>query len=165
MYRALDRTRSKMPLPSRYVALKVLHSGAVADADALANLRAEFHCAQTLSHPNIVNVFELDQDGPLIFMTMELLDGEPLDALLARRRSQPLPQAMALAIIRDVGAALVHAHDRGVVHGDLQPRHIIITASGEVRVIDFAAARSSTDNASAETNAYASCEALESPDC
>jgi len=161
VYRALDRTRSKLPLASQYVALKVLHANATTDADALASLRAEFHCAQSLSHPNIVNVLELDLNGPLIFMTMELLDGESLDALLARRRAQPLPHAMALAIIRDVGAALVHAHERGVVHGDLQPRHIMITESGEVRVIDFAAARTSSDNSSPETNAYASCEALE----
>lgn len=161
VYRALDRTRSRLPLPSQYVALKVLHPSAAANANTLANLRAEFHCAQSLSHPNIVNVFELDLDGPLIFMTMELLDGEPLDALLAQRRAQPLPHAMALAIIRDVGAALVHAHERGVVHGNLQPRHIMITASGEVRVIDFAAARTAGNNSSPETNAYASCEALE----
>jgi serine/threonine protein kinase len=161
VYRALDRTRSKLPLANQYVALKVFHPSAVASADALANLRTEFHCAQSLSHPHIVNVLELNQDGPLIFMTMELLDGETLEALLARRRAQPLPQAMALAIIRDVGAALAYAHERGVVHGDVQPRHIMITEHGAVRVIDFAAARTASDNASPETNAYASCEALE----
>ncbi len=161
VYRALDRTRGKLPLASQYVALKVFHPSALASADALASLRTEFHCAQSLAHPHIVNVFELDQDGPLVFMTMELLDGETLDVLLARRRAQPLPQAMALAIIRDVGAALVYAHERGVVHGDLQPRHIMITEHGGVRVIDFAAARTASDNAAPETNAYASCEALQ----
>jgi eukaryotic-like serine/threonine-protein kinase len=161
VYRAVDRERSNLPLHTRCVALKILHTHVLAEAGALANLRVEFQCAQTLSHPNIVNVYELEQFGPTTFMTMELLDGQPLSALLERYRRQPLPRPVALAIIRDAGAALVHAHERGVVHGNLQPRHIMITSNGEVRVMNFAAARTSNIEPGPETNPYASCEALE----
>ena len=161
VYRALDRQRGKLPQPSQQLALKILHAGALADPGALASVRVEFQCAQSLAHPNIVNVYDLEQDGPLTFMTMELLDGEPLSTLLERYGRQPLPRAIAMAIIRDIGAALVHAHERGVVHGDLQPRHIMITANGEVRVTNFAAARTVDPGPGAEISVYACCEALE----
>ena len=161
VYRALDRERRKLPQSNQHVAVKVLRASALSGPGALANLRVEFQCAQSMSHPNIVNVYELEQDGPLSFLTMELLDGEPLEALLERHGRHPLPRAAALAIIRDVGAALVHAHERGVVHGNLQPRHIMITANGEVRVTNFAAARADYLESAPEANVYASYEALE----
>ena len=161
VYRALDRERRKLPQSNQHVAVKILRTSAMTGPGAQANLRVEFQCAQSLSHPNIVNVYELEQDGPLSFLTMELLEGEPLEALLERHGRQPLPRSAALAIIRDVGAALVHAHERGVVHGNLQPRHIMITANGEVRVTNFAAARADYLESAPEANVYASCEALE----
>jgi serine/threonine protein kinase len=161
VYRALDRERRKLPQSKQHVALKILRAAALTGSNAQANLRVEFQCAQSMSHPNVVNVYELEQDGALSFLTMELLDGEPLEALLERQGRQALPRPAALAIIRDVGAALVHAHERGVVHGNLQPRHIMITASGEVRVTNFAAARADYLESAPEANVYASCEALE----
>ena len=161
VYRALDRERRKLPQANQQLALKILRAAAMAGPGAQANLRVEFQCAQSMSHPNVVNVYELEQDGPFTFMTMELLDGEPLGTLLERHGRQPLPHSAALAIIRDLGAALVHAHERGVVHGNLQPRHIMITANGEVRVTNFAAARANYLETAPEANVYASCEALE----
>ncbi len=161
VYRALDRQRRKLPQSNQQLAVKILRASAMTGPGAQANLRIEFQCAQSMSHPNVVNVYELEQDGPLSFLTMELLDGEPLEALLERHGRQPLPRAAALAIIRDVGAALVHAHERGVVHGNLQPRHIMITTNGEVRVTNFAAARADYLESAPEANVYASCEALE----
>ena len=161
VYRALDRERRKLPQTNQHVALKILRASALSGPGAQANLRVEFQCAQSLSHPNVVNVYELEQDGPLAFLTMELLDGEPLSTLLERHGRQPLPRSAALAIIRDVGAALVHAHERGVVHGNLQPQHIMITSNCEVRVTNFAAARANYFEAAPEADVYASCEALE----
>ena len=161
VYRALDRERRKLPQSNQHVAVKILRASAMTGPGAQANLRVEFQCAQSMSHPNVVNVYELEQDGPLSFLTMELLEGEPLEALLERHGRQPLPRSAALAIIRDVGAALVHAHERGVVHGNLQPRHIMITVNGEVRVTNFAAARADYLENAPEANVYASCEALE----
>jgi serine/threonine protein kinase len=153
IYQALDQRRTDQGSDVRRVALQILHRSGTNAAVALAERRQEFRDAQRLAHPNIVSVHELDLDGACIFVTMDLVPGEPLSVLLARRRGQALPRAAALAIIRDVGAALVYAHERGVVHGDLQPANIVISATGEVRVRGFGAVRAHSN--------YASCEQLE----
>jgi hypothetical protein len=103
---------------------------------------------------------------------MELLNGALLSRVLNARHSAALPRAYALAIIRDAGAALAHAHSRGVVHGDVNPQNIFFTNEGELRVLDFGAAHSmrrtgwSADDASSlgppvATLGYASCQLLE----
>ena len=90
--------------------------------------------------PNIVRVHEFDRDGGVAFFTMELLSGALLSRVLNARGAVALPRPEALAVIRDIGAALVHAHSRGVVHGDVNPQNIFITNEGDLRVLDFGAA-------------------------
>lgn len=153
LYQAVDQAATEVPPDLRHVAIQVLRHGDSDAGLALAELRQEFRDAQQLSHPNIVRVRELDHDGACYFMTMDFVPGESLTALLGRRQRKALPRATALAIIRDLGAALVHAHERGVVHGDLQPHYVMISATGEVRVRGFGAVRASSN--------YASCEQLE----
>jgi serine/threonine protein kinase len=172
VYQALDRYRASLDLEECLVALKVLRSARASSASA-RNLGREFHNAQRLSHPNVINVYEIDHDGELPFYTMELLEGARLDEILVRRNGAPLPTGWALAIIRDIGAAITHAHERGVVHGDLKPSNVIITQKGEVRVLDFGGQLlsprepvfSELDDAGEiycpATPAYASCEQLE----
>jgi hypothetical protein len=135
VYRALDRYRASLGLPDSCVALKIVTSQPLGAANALALVR-EFHNAQQLSHPNVINVYEIDHEGDASFYTMELLDGERLSQLL-ERTGGPLSAPYALSIIRDIGAAIAHAHSRGVVHGDLKPHNIFITYGGQVRVLDF----------------------------
>jgi serine/threonine protein kinase len=106
-----------------------------------------------LSHRNIVNVFELDRDADVVFFTMEFLDGELLIDLMERLRPAVMQRLQAWQIIRQLGAGLEHAHERGIVHGDLNPRNILVTRDGEVRILGFGAAQA--------TPAYASCEMLE----
>jgi serine/threonine protein kinase len=170
VFRALDRFRATLPGAHQYVALKILHTGDSPE-QTLANLRLEFHCGQVLSHKNIVNVYELDRDGDVVFFTMELLEGEPLSAVRDRLRGAPIHDAQAWQLIEQLGAGLTHAHERGIVHGDLKPRNIFITREGELRILDFGAAhRVMTGTLPAEhadhspncgTPAYASCEQLE----
>ncbi len=119
----------------------------------LAERRAEFQLAQPLSHPNVLGVRELDQDGVYIYLTMNLMRGETLSALLERRSGKALARSAAFAIIRDIGAALSYAHDHGVVHGNLQPGAILISPAGELRIRGFGAQRA--------LSCYASCEQLE----
>jgi hypothetical protein len=171
VFRALDRYRSTLPETQQYVALKVLHAGGHCSEETLANLRLEFHCGQLLSHRNIVNVYELDRDGDVVFFTMELLAGEPLSDVIARFRPAAPRRSQAWQLIRQLGAGLAHAHERGVVHGDLKPRNIFITREGELRILDFGAAHSlaviepPSEHANHAptygTPAYASCEQLE----
>jgi serine/threonine protein kinase len=170
VFKALDRFRATLPEAHQFVALKVLHAGADCPAHACASVRLGFHCAQVLSHRNIVNVYELDRDGDVIFFTMELLDGEPLGNLLERLRLGALQKARAWELIRQLGEGLAHAHERGIVHGGLSPQNIMITSQGELRILNFGAAHGFMANSPADraesplssnARAYASCEQLE----
>ena len=168
VFKALDRYRSDLPEEERYVAIKILHPNSDNRGDLLADLRREFYCAQTLSHESIVNVYEMDRDGDVDFFTMELVEGELLSSVMARLHPAPLSRPQAWAIIRDVGAGLGHAHSRNVVHADLKPHNILITQSGEVRILDFnnAVGRYAEDAVhwkpalSSVTPSYACCELL-----
>jgi hypothetical protein len=141
VYKAVDRHRAHLDPASRCVAVKVLKLNYLDRPDELAQLEREFHQAQSLSHPNVVSVFDLDRDGNVYFIVMELLEGELLADILKRLDGKPMARHYALGIISSVGAALAHAHQRGVVHADIKPRNIMITTSGEVRVLDFGFAR------------------------
>lgn len=167
VFRALDRYRSSLPDAEQYVALKVLHAGRDCSEQTIRDLRRELHCGQVLSHQNIVNVFELDRDGDVVFFTMELLEGELLGDVINRMRPAAMQRLQAMQIIRQLGAGLEHAHERGVVHGDLKPRNLLITREGQLRILDFGAAQTVARTQSGErasmsgTPAYASCEMLE----
>jgi serine/threonine protein kinase len=172
VFKALDRYRCDLPEGNRHVAIKLLHEKIGGDPEILANLRREFYCAQTLSHRNIVKVYELDRDDDAAFFTMELLEGELLSGLIEQMHPLPMSRSYAWAIMRDVGAGLAHAHSRNVVHADIKPQNIMITHSGELRILDFGASSAPTrrrsladlpqkDNILALTPAYACCELLD----
>jgi len=163
VFKAADLYRCDLPQASRIVAIKFLHDTAD-HPETVSKLRREFYCAQALSHPNIVKVFELDRDDGIEFFTMEFLDGEPLSVTLEKLAPAPLSRSRAWAIIGEMAAGLAHAHSRNVVHGDLKPQNIMITSSGETRILDFGASSAEVarkSNSSAMTPAYASCELLE----
>jgi serine/threonine protein kinase len=134
--------------------------------ELFAELRREFQHLQLLSHPNIVRVFEFDRDGPIAFFTMELLSGVLLSRVLQARGHVPLERSQALAVIRDVGAGISHAHSRGVIHGDINPQNIFLTSTGDLRVLDFGAShtRAAIDGEltlPCTTPGYASCQVME----
>ena len=137
VFEAIDRYRLASADGGQRVALKVLHGQA---PNQLAELRREFQHLQSLTHPNIVRAHEYDRDGDVAFFTMEYLSGLSLSRVLSARAPSPLERPHARAIIRDIAAALAHAHAHGVVHGDLNPANIFITDDGELRVLDFGAA-------------------------
>ena len=172
VFNAVDRYRCDLLEADRQVAIKVLYENIRNRPEVMANLRREFYCAQTLSHRNIVKVYELDQEDDVAFFTMELLAGEPLSGVIERMRLLSIPSSYAWAIIRDVGAGLAHAHSRNVVHADIKPQNIMITTSGEVRILDFgvssvvtrerwSADRIRQNRFAAVTPAYACCELLD----
>jgi serine/threonine protein kinase len=139
VFAAADQYRVDRSGGDQRIALKVLHTEIIKRPRLFAELRREFQHLQSLSHPNIVRVHEFDRDGDLAFFTMEYLSGALLSRVLSVGDSGPPYRPYALAIVRDVGAAIAHAHARGVVHGDLNPANIFITDAGEVRVLDFGA--------------------------
>lgn len=169
VYKAIDGFRREHGEIDCHIAIKVLHEGTRGQPAALSRLRREFYCAQVLSHPNVVNVFELDRDGDLDFFTMEWLDGELLSAVLQEFAGRPMPRSAAWDIIRQIGEGVAHAHERKVVHADLKPHNIMLIKSGQVRILDFGASSGTPRalgqehaprNPLALTPAYASCELL-----
>ena len=170
VFKALDRYRSSLPPPHCYVAVKVLCESPESSEEITgAALQQELHCAQTLSHPNIAKVFDFDRDENLDFFTMELLEGELLSDIIRRCHPVPMSRAHAWSIIGQIASGLQHAHERHIVHADLKPQNIMITDSGEVRILDFGAAhilkpehaRTANRSSHSVTPAYACCELLE----
>lgn len=137
VYKALDRHRANLDESARYVAIKLLHTSFENRAQALVELEREFHRAQSLSHPNIASVFDLDKDEGTYFIVMELLEGDLLANILRRLDHRPMARAHALALIDSIGSALAYAHRREIAHGDLKPRNVMVTSDGEVRVLEF----------------------------
>jgi serine/threonine protein kinase len=172
VFEAMDEYRIDLPTTSQRLAVKVLHSAVAHREELLAELQREFQHLQLLSHPNVVRVHEFDRDGDIAFFTMEFLNGALLSKVLNARKGIALARAHALAIMRDSGAALAHAHARGVVHGDINPQNIFITNGGELRVLDFGASHKmlrdgwtlggeSSAREPVATPGYASCQLLE----
>lgn len=169
-YKAFDRHRRHLPGPARFVAVKVLKSRYKNQPAAIAELERESYEAQSISHPNVVSVFDLDKHGDTFFIVMELLDGELLSSVLRWLDDRPLARSRALNIIGTIGGALAHAHQRNIVHADLKPSNVMITNSGELKLLDFGFARrhdldpwiadsaSEEVSPSATTPAYASSE-------
>jgi eukaryotic-like serine/threonine-protein kinase len=127
----------------RDVAVKVLHRHLAADADTGARFRREARAVAGLSHSNIVPVFDGGADDGSPFMVMELVQGASLrDVLVAGGR---LDAGTTAHLLRQVLDALDHAHGNGVVHHDLKPENVLVTAQGLVKVADFGLARALSD--------------------
>ncbi|MDH5179433.1 MAG: protein kinase [Gammaproteobacteria bacterium] len=169
VYKAQDLRKVEANDVNPNVAVKVLNSNFQDHPDAFVTLQREASRSHTLSHPNIVTVHDFDRDGDVIYMTMELLNGQALDELL---QDEPagLPKEQALQIINDYCTAIAYAHKKGIIHSDLKPGNIFITESGS-KVLDFGIARITTDatqqdhfdagDLGAMTPSYASLEMIE----
>ncbi|MBO2451959.1 serine/threonine protein kinase [Actinomadura barringtoniae] len=124
----------------RPVAVKLLPTAADADPDLVARFRREAQLAAVLQHPGVTVVHDIDEDDGLLYLVMELLDGEDLAKVLARRPDgMPVEQAVSYAM--QICGALAAAHARGIVHRDIKPANLILTASGWVKICDFGIAR------------------------
>src|SRR5437016_5427927 len=124
----------------RTVALKFLPQNLASDLLVSERLRREARLASALNHPNICTVYEVGEDSGEVFIAMEYVDGQPLSEAI---RAGGLPLETTLRLGRQLASALAHAHDRGVVHGDLKPANIIVTPQGEAKILDFGLARRS----------------------
>jgi len=129
-------------ITGRREAMKVLASGNANAAEQSERFLREIRLQASLSHPNIAVVhtaFWINDDLALV---CELLEGESLQQLLER---QPLSQTQALDIMAQVLGALSYAHARGIIHRDISPANIFLTAGGIVKIIDFGLAKAATD--------------------
>lgn len=141
VFKALDRNREDFRARNPYIALKLLSDAFRQHPDAVMALQRETERAQSLAHEYIVKVFDFDYDGPHAYMTMELLEGEPLEAWLQGPDFERATPEGKWKIVEQIGEALVCAHKHGVVHSDLKPGNIFVCTSGTVKVMDFGIAR------------------------
>jgi eukaryotic-like serine/threonine-protein kinase len=129
----------------RPVAVKRLHPHLLPDESSRKRLAAEARAAAGLSHPVIVDVYDVDPNGDAPALVMELVDGEALSARIAR--SGPLEPREAAAMAADIAEALFHAHQRGVVHRDVKPGNVLVASDGRTRLVDFGIAHSLAESA------------------
>lgn len=119
----------------RTVALKVINRGLVQKTEVVDRFHREVRAAAQLSHPNIVTAFDADQADDFHFMVMEYVDGVDLSQTVKDRGA--LPVAEACEYIRQAAIGLQHAHEQGMVHRDIKPHNLMVTADGTVKVLDF----------------------------
>ena len=141
VYRATD-TRL-----GRDVALKVISGEMAASPERLDRFRREAKALAAIDHPNIVTVFSVEESAGLHFLTMQLVDGQPLDRIIPEAG---LPLDRLLEIAAAVADALAAAHDKGIVHRDLKPANVMVSAEGRVRVLDFGLAKDLGPHAAGE---------------
>lgn len=130
---AVDEQRMNVPEVRQRVSILLFDARRSADPDLVQRL-----CRlQSLSHPCILRMFDIDQDHGELFVTMEWLTGMSLQQLIASNGGARLNPATARTIIRAVASALAYAHSRDVLHGDVNAANILVTESGEIRLRDF----------------------------
>jgi serine/threonine protein kinase len=141
VFRAIDKRKEEAQDRNPYVAIKLLNEDFKDHPDAFMALQREARKCQTLSHPNIVAVYDFDREDSLIYMTMEYLVGSSLDRVIKSPELAKISSDRIIEINRMIGAALGFAHENGIVHSDLKPANIFVTDAGRVKVIDFGIAR------------------------
>jgi len=122
----------------REVALKVLPADVATHPDRLARFEREARTVAALSHPNIVVLHSVEDDGDTRFLTMELVEGRSLDRYVT---PGGLPNARLLDIGISLADALTSAHEKGIIHRDLKPANVMLTREGRVKVLDFGLAK------------------------
>ena len=119
----------------REVALKVLHPHLTQDAATVERFRREAQLAARLTHPNIVNIYDIAGRSGLLWYTMEIVDGPNLGQLVDAEG--PMPVDRVLRLLREALSALGHAHSLGLVHRDIKPENMLLEKDGSLRITDF----------------------------
>jgi serine/threonine protein kinase len=141
--------RAKDTLLNRVVAIKVLRPQYASDSEFRERFRREAQSAAALSHPNIVNVYDVGEDSGSNYIVMEWVDGQTLNDIIVRDGRLTVDMTADYSV--QILDALEHAHRSGVIHRDIKPHNILITRDGHVKVTDFGIARAASASALTET--------------
>ncbi len=141
VFRARDMRKVEALDPDPWVAVKFLSAALDGFEFASVSLQREAKHAQTLNHPNIVKVFDFDRDGALVYLTMEVLEGESLQQRLHDSPTRPLDEEERDRIAAGILAGVAYAHSNGITHADLKPSNVMVSVGGEPKVLDFGIAR------------------------
>lgn len=134
----------------RNIAIKILSEDFASDTDRMARFIREAITTSSLNHPNIVTIYEINDDGPIPFIAMEYVEGITLGS---RLKSSPLSPEESLDIAVQIATALAAAHDAKVVHRDIKPDNVILRPDGLVKVLDFGLAKQVEPRTSADFEA------------
>lgn len=137
VYKAKDR------LLKRFIAVKILKPEFVQDIKFVENFRKESHAAASLSHPNIVSIYDVGQEGNINYIVMELVSGKTLNELI--KEEAPMDYRKAADIAKQVASGLSAAHKKGIVHRDVKPHNILMTEDGIAKITDFGIAKAVTN--------------------
>lgn len=132
-------------LLGRIVAVKILHAKYGDDHDFVVRFRQEAQAAAKLSHPNIVNIYDVGYDENVHYIVMEYVRGETLKEYIEKHGHLPINTSIQITF--DIGEALENAHKNGIVHCDIKPHNILVTETGRIKVADFGIARAVNSSA------------------
>lgn len=153
VYEALD------PRLQRHVAIKILPQNVSADADRLKRFEQEARAVGSLSHPNVLAVYDVGQYNGCPFLVSELLHG---DTLRSKLKGTPLPVKKTVEYAIQIAYGLTAAHEKGIIHRDLKPENIIVNRAGQVKILDFGLAKLLNSDTSVETPAHVTTPVTES---
>jgi len=140
VYKALDLRQQEAKERNPYIAIKILNETFARHKDAFISLQREATRTRGIPHPNIMGVYDFDREGDTVFMSMELLDGKPLDDYL-KEHPEGVSVEDAWNIIDGICQGLSRAHGAGIVHSDFKPGNIYYTTEKIAKVFDFGIAR------------------------
>ena len=138
VYKAKD---SKL---NRYVAIKVLKSEFSENTNFVSKFRVEAQAAARLTHPNIVNVYDVGEEGDTHYIVMELVEGITLKNYIEKKARLSVKEAISIAI--QVSMGIEAAHNNHIIHRDIKPQNIMISKEGKVKIADFGIAKAATSN-------------------
>ena len=139
-----DVYKAKDQRLNRFVAIKVLKPEYSSDKSFVNKFRGEAQSAAGLSHPNIVNVYDVGDDSGLHYIVMELVEGITLKRFIERKGKLEVKEAVGIAI--QIAQGMEAAHDNHIIHRDIKPQNIIISRDGKVKVTDFGIAKATNSN-------------------
>ncbi|HHX14383.1 MAG TPA: Stk1 family PASTA domain-containing Ser/Thr kinase [Clostridiales bacterium] len=131
--------KARCRLLNRHVAVKILKPEFTRDAKFIENFRKESQAAASLTHPNIVNVYDVGREGGINYIVMELIEGQPLSEIIRERA--PLSVDETVTITKQIASALSFAHKNHIIHRDVKPHNIMITEDGIAKITDFGIAK------------------------
>lgn len=134
----------------REVAVKVLRTEYANEKEFIARFDREAQAASSLSHPNIVSIYDVGEEDQVLYMVMEYVNGMTLKEYI--RTNRPIPVSEAVEIMKQIASAIAHAHEHDIVHRDIKPQNILIDQDGMAKVTDFGIAMALSATSLTETN-------------
>ena len=139
-----DVYKAKCHKLNRYVAVKVLKQEFSENTNFVSKFRVEAQAAASLTHPNIVNVYDVGEENGIYYIVMELVEGITLKKYIEKKARLSVKEAVSIAIQACMG--IEAAHKNHIIHRDIKPQNIIISKEGKVKVTDFGIAKAATSN-------------------